>query len=150
MSSVINMFISPLSLDSQRFKQSTQCVYVSNSSWLRAGCLLLVYILHLIRRYVTTFHKILDYIVRCHVAPGRAGGVWQGTAGACNSQNTDSVPLTPESKTHKGTPRHAGIGIIIPSPHIPLSQVDPEFFISKFFSEFFFTQNHLKFSYGGM
>ena len=58
-----------------------------------------------------------------------------GMAGKTPEQDT-SYP-TPESKTHKGTPTHAGIGIERPSPHIPPYQVDPEFFSSRSVPEFF-------------
>ena len=37
----------------------------------------------------------------------------------------------PESKTRERPPCGAGIGIVIPSPHIPPFQVSPEFFLSR-------------------
>ena len=55
-------------------------------------------------------------------------------------------PPTPQSKYHYRSPTADGIGINIPSLHIPASQVVPEFFSFKVFSKISLSEFQLKFS----
>ena len=70
-------------------------------------------------------------------------GRTQGRADRLTGQGSGHP--TPESKTHKGTPLHAGIGIEIPSPYIPASQVVPEFFSQRVCGKFFLLGNWVNF-----
>ena len=49
----------------------------------------------------------------------------------------DVVSGTPESKTRERPPSCASIGIVIPSPYIPPSSMEPEFFSQQLAPEFF-------------
>lgn len=125
MSLVINMFISPLTLDSQGIALLVICVYVLYASWVQAGELFEVYIIDLFRRSVSIFHMIIDKVMRRCMAVSMAHRAGQGVG---RTQFNTPVPRPQNQKPIVGSPFGGGIGIGTPSPYILPYEVEPEFF----------------------